>query len=359
MSVAWPKRYVACGKKFSTGGMSETFLYRDQHLDRPVIIKALNGIADVRRIMDELAALQSIRSKHVVQIYDVIRDDSGDVVAIVEEFLPGDDLTAVTPPGSEVEFLRVAYQIAEGIADIHDHGMIHRDIKRQNMKFDGERCLKIFDFGLTRDSGPDATTVGAVGTPGYMAPELFESTTGGTVSFTPAVDTFAFGATLIAFATGRIPRDLRQTPPRLPTTQADFRRLPFRLSEEVSNALNSCLDPDPAKRPRMSMVAKLIGLHLLRDRHRALLVSGKQTYVLDKDQRSVRLSVAGQGTLTITYEGLRFVISNVSGNVAINNMPLSDGDILPDSCVIVLGPPDLGTRRTMVTVDVSHPEVTI
>src|SRR2546421_4565263 len=49
-------------------------------------------------------------------------------------------------------------------------------------------------------------------------------------------------------------------------------------------------------------------------------------------------SVLGQGSLTITYDGLRFVISNVSGDVAINNMPMSNGDVLPGSCVIVLGP---------------------
>ena len=71
------------------------------------------------------------------------------------------------------------------------------------------------------------------------------------------------------------------------------------------------------------------------------------------------MSVAGQGAITITYDGLRFVISGVEGSVAINNITMSNGDTLPGSCVIVLGAGTLGTRRTMVTVDVSHPEVAL
>ena len=104
--------------------MSDTIVCNDQHLDRLVIVKKLAAGVDSRRILDEIAALQTIRSKHVVQIYDVIRDKKGVVTAIVEEYLPGDDLTAVPVPTSELEFLRLAYPIAEGIADIHRHSIV-------------------------------------------------------------------------------------------------------------------------------------------------------------------------------------------------------------------------------------------
>jgi serine/threonine-protein kinase len=109
----------------------------------------------------------------------------------------------------------------------------------------------------------------------------------------------------------------------------------------------------------MAVVASTIGLHLLRDQHRALLVSGTNTYWVDKDRRAVRIAVSGRGSITITYDGLRFVVSGVSGEVAINNIAVSDGDYLPGSCVIVLGPTESGRRRAMITVDVSHPEVAI
>jgi len=338
--------------------MSDALLCEDQHLKRDVIIKTLSPGTDQRRIMDELAALQAIRSKHVVQVYDVIRDRTGAVLAIVEEYLPGDDLTAIAPPTDENTFLSLLYQIAEGIRDIHDQKIIHRDIKRQNMKFDAEECLKIFDFGLARDEKFGATTMGEVGTPGYMAPELYEATAGGHVHFTMAIDTFAFGATAVALALGKLPGDMRRNPPKLPCHGADFTRLSF-VPKEIALSLNACLDPRPSLRPTMRDVADLIGRHLLRDQHRALLVSGGSTFFLNRTNRTVQLSVRGQGSLKIYYDGLSFVVSEITGHVSINNMEAVDGQILPGSCVIVLGSAALAAQRTYITVDVSHPEVGI
>jgi hypothetical protein len=190
-----------------------------------------------------------------------------------------------------------------------------------------------------------------------MAPELFKPGADGRVSFTSAIDTFAFGATVLALAKGQLPRQMRQRPPQLPCPEADFGMLSIHLDAEIAGLLNSCLEIAPTDRPRMRAVADLIGRHLLRDQHRALLVSGNRTYILDKDNRIARLSVGGQGSLTITYDGLYFTVSKLSGEVAINNMRMSDGDHLPDSCVIVLGSTE--QRRTFITVDVSHPEVAI
>jgi serine/threonine-protein kinase len=352
-----PSRYVPTDRKLDGGGMSDTIVCDDQHLDRLVVVKKLAAGIGSRRILDELAALQTIRSKHVVQIYDVIRDKKGAVTAIVEEYLPGKDLTAVQAPTNAPDFLRLAYPIAEGIADVHRHNVVHRDIKRQNMKFDAENCLKIFDFGLARNSTADASTIGAMGTRGYMAPELFPRGESDEVFFTAAVDTFAFAATLLAVLLGKPPAGLRQVPPRLPCKEADFASFPLGLAPEIADILNLCLHPDATERPLMSEVARLVGRHLLRDQHRALLVSRTNIYELHKDQRVVRLSVNGQGSLTIRYDGLRFITSDVSGDVAVNNIAIANGKALPGSCVIVLGSTLLGPRRTMITVDVSHPEV--
>jgi serine/threonine protein kinase len=354
-----PDRYTEADVDLDSGGMSSTMVCMDGHLDRLVVVKQLAEGVDPRRILDELAALQAIRSKHVVQIYDVIRDVGGNVAAIIEEYLPGDDLTQVAPPTTPLEFLKVAYPIAEGIADIHRHGRVHRDIKRQNMKFDAEGCLKIFDFGLARDAGVNASTKGLLGTRGYMAPELFQGDEDGRVSFTPAVDTFAFAATLLVMVLGKPPACLSAQPPELPSDEADFASVPFTLPDEISDMLNRCLDSNPANRPAMGDVANVFALHLLRDEHRALLVSGNNTYWIDRAKPKVRIAVSGRGTLSITYDGLRFVVSEISGDVAINNLAISNGDCLPGSCVIVLGAAALGTRRTMITVDVSHPEVVL
>lgn len=352
-----PARYKPSGIRIG-GGMSTALLCRDQHLDRDVIIKSLSPGTDKRRLLDEIAALQVIRSKHVVQIYDVVSDKSGDITAIVEEYLPGNDLTTIATPTTEKDFLKLAYPIAEGIADIHRHGRVHRDIKRQNMKFDAEGCLKIFDFGLARDSAT-STTVGSVGTPGYMAPELYKPTPKGLVHFTEAVDIFAFGATCLAILLGKLPQAIRQSPPNLSSKDVTFKQPTLGLSPDVVSLLDATFATAPAKRPPMHEVTRLLGLHLLRDQHRALIAFRGKTYVLDKRNRAVHLSVANQGSITISYDGLRFGVGAVKDDVAINNMPASSIEELPGSCVIVLGAPSLGKLRTNITVDVSHPEVAL
>lgn len=334
--------------------MSHTILCRDLHLDRQVLVKSLQAGTETRRILDELGALQTIRSKHVVQIYDVVKDKSGEILAIVEEYLPGDDLTAASPATSMEEFFKLTYPIAEGIADIHRHGRVHRDIKLHNMKYDSEGCLKIFDFGLARAEEVDASTMAQIGTPGYMAPELFRA---GRIKFTTAVDTFAFGSTALTLAIGKLPRELRKLPPILSPRRTDFSDLGIKLPQEIGELLDRCFEHDAAKRPQMSEIAKQLALHLLKDRHRALLVSNGKTYTLSKDNRAVRLSAKDQGSVEIAYDGLRLLVRSVSGDVEINNMNLSPGDELPGSCVIVLGAPELKGQRTNITVDISHPEV--
>ena len=122
---------------------------------------------------DELAALLKMRSKHVVQIYDLCKFPDK-CIGIIQEFIDGKDLLeSFAPPTSIDSYYRQLWQIASGISDIHAVGVIHRDIKPNNMKVDPEGVIKIFDFGLARDAGPAAATVGFVGTPGLeMAPQI-------------------------------------------------------------------------------------------------------------------------------------------------------------------------------------------
>lgn len=339
--------------------MSDVVVCTDTHLDRKVLIKALKATTDKRRLLDELAALQSIRSKHVVQIYDVVYEASGEIGAIVEEFLPGVDLIGIPLPTTAPDFLRLVHPIAEGIADIHAHGRVHRDIKPINMKFDAEGCLKIFDFGLSRLEDVDASTVGIVGTRGYLAPELFRADAHGRVTFSAAVDVFAFGSTALFLALGTIPPALRSLPPTLPHVDVNFLNAQFSLPVDVADLLNACFANNPVDRPAMAQIAAATKRHLLFDRHRALLTSGTNVYTLDATRRKVNLSVTGQGSLQLDYDGLQFSVSAVSGDVSINNMPVNIGYVLPGSCVVVLGGPALGPGRTFVTVDVSHPEVAL
>ncbi|CAJ3218627.1 Protein kinase domain [Burkholderia pseudomallei] len=85
-----PARYASSGKAMS-GGMGSVIVCRDTILERPVAIKFISSAAHKRRMDDEVAALLKLRSKHVVQVYDVLAADP-DEIGIVQEFIDGQDL---------------------------------------------------------------------------------------------------------------------------------------------------------------------------------------------------------------------------------------------------------------------------
>lgn len=345
-------RYELVGASF-VGGMAAVWPCYDTVLQREVAIKVMPGSVEKRRIRDELGALLKMRSNHVVQVYDVLNLNKD--LAIVQEFIEGQDLFDVSlAPKDKSEYLKLLWQIASGIADIHDVGVIHRDIKPNNMKIDPEGVVKIFDFGLARDEGPSAATLGFVGTPGFAAPELYNHH----VTFTAAVDTYAFGATALFLGLRDLPPDLTHRPPQL--TGADyFSAMPFKLSTDVIAILNACLEKTPSDRPAMREVSNLLAKHLLHNRHRALIVfDGKASY-LDATRPSVVLRLSSIGEVGIRYDGFNFIVDSASGEVFINNAPVTAGDRLPGACVVALGSAERRAARRYITFDLSHPEIVL
>ena len=353
-----PARYTKVGSPFAGGGMSTAFECTDEHLDRSVLVKVLQQGVDQKRILDEVQALSAVRSKHVVQIYDVIKDNAGGVIALVEEFVSGDDLNQKIPIADGNGFLRTIYSIACGLADIHAVGVVHRDIKPNNMKIDAEGCLRIFDFGLSRTDGVNAETIGTIGTPGYIAPELCVAPTA-KAKFTSAVDVFAFGATALKLIRGKLPADLRAIPPSLPSVDADFSNQALQLPTDVAELLDRCLDADPDLRPKMNAVREVLGRHLLYGRHKATMIVGGKIHYLENVGQSVKLSAGLLGSVDVVYDGYDFTATNVAGAVYINNMMIAPPHQLPGACVITLGGSDLGAGRRYITFDVTHPEVAV
>lgn len=349
--ISLPPRYSLI-KELDGGGMSDTLLCNDDHLKRKVVIKSLKpGIAP-HRLMDELSALAAIRSKHVVQVLDVIKDvTTGSVVGFVEEYIDGGPLESDTP-SDEQESLRAIYPIAAGICDIHSHGRVHRDIKPDNMRYDSEGTLKIFDFGLAKIDG-SVGTAQLYYTEGFSAPEVFTKDASGKHNFTKAVDVFAFGATCWWVLNGGVlPKELLGVPPSLPC--ADFHTLSPALPGAVADALNACLSADRSKRPEMSIIRDLIGRHLMRGAHRMLLTDGSGEYRMDATNPKVSLSANG-AVLDIAYDGLDFTVKAVSGIVLMNNLPLTVGQNITGSVVIVMRKD--GAYDSSITADLSYPEV--
>lgn len=344
----------------AAGGLADVEYWNDGSLDRQVAVKFLQRGADHGRLFDEITALQKIQSKHVVQIFDVINWGRPSRMGIVQEYVRGEDLTTLLGkvPVNEF-FVRLVYQLATGLADIHRAEVIHRDIKPANIRIDHEGILKIFDFNLSR-SFSEGKTQDFVGTRGYAAPELHGT---GDVHFTKQVDLYALAITGWALIHGdKLPPELRALPPhpeRFKSSTGGFSALTG-VDSLLLELLDACLDPDPQSRPHAHEVAGRAARVLLHGKHLALLTDGNgDRYDLSKKEPRVTIKTQ-LGSMTVGYDGLDFVVEHLSGEVWINNMRLAKGAHLPNCCVIGLGANTLpGWKRAFVTMDVSHPEVVL
>ena len=217
--------------------------------------------------------------------------------------------------------------------------------------------IKIFDFGLARDEGDDAKTKGFKGTFGFAAPELLSNDT---VSFTPAIDTYAFGASIFILAGETIPECLQKFPP-LPPAPGYFSKLKNRsIPKDLADLLEKCLATAPADRPLMKEIRDELSRYLLRDKHQAMAVIGGNTSYLNSKIRKVSLKLPSVGSIEVTYNGLHFVVTAVSGETFINNSNVLVGSVIPSSCVVTFGGPHrFPSERAFVTFDVSNPEVVL
>jgi serine/threonine protein kinase len=342
-------RYEPTGST-SAGGMGEIIECVDSHLQRRVIIKRLQVGIEERRLIDEQKALTRLRSKHVVQLYDIVEltDRKKPDKAIVIEFIEGENLDVGSLKAGH-KYLNILWQIACGLKDIHEAGVIHRDIKPNNIRLDKEGVIKIIDFGLAR-SRDDAKTRSIIGTPIFMAPELWSDKI---VSFDCSIDVYAFGATALSLISKNAPSELADRPPQAVPLAALTSSLAGVQSDVVA-LIHACLRVDSTKRPSMADVQALLAKRLLENEHRALVVMNGQLHSLDRKNRRITLSAGTVGSLMVEYDGFDFKVKAASGAIFLNNTAAKVGSIVPGCCVITFG---VGASRRFVTFDVSHPEV--
>jgi eukaryotic-like serine/threonine-protein kinase len=247
-----------------SGGMSTVFRARDLQLDRRVAIKILHEryVEDpeyVERFRREARAVARLSHPNIVTVID--RGDEGGRQYIVFEHVEGENLKElVTRAGrmSPRRALELVIPVADGLAFAHQHGLVHRDVKPQNVLLSREGEVKVTDFGIARslDVEHGVTQTGTVlGTSEYLAPE---QASGEPVS--PATDEYSLGVVLWELLTGEVPftgenfvavalRHVNEPPPRLQEQRPD---LPPRLAAAVERALAK----DPARRfPSMTALA--------------------------------------------------------------------------------------------------------
>lgn len=235
--------------------MGEVYLALDTKLDRKVAIKVLqpNSLADEslkKRLLREAQAAAKLDHPNICAVYDVNEADS--FTFIVMQYIEGETL-AEKMLGQPLELstaLAIAEQAAEGLAEAHTHGVLHRDLKPQNIMITPRGQLKILDFGLSKQmrssdsvdfEAPTATLLSTpglvVGTMPYMSPEQLQGE-----PLDARSDIFSLGVTLYEMLAGKHPfkdksaamtlsRILRDDP--VPTEQ---------FQAQVSPALQAVLD---------------------------------------------------------------------------------------------------------------------
>jgi eukaryotic-like serine/threonine-protein kinase len=202
------KRYAISGL-LGGGGMGKVFLARDEVLDRDVALKVLReqyarDEEFVGRFEREAKAAASLNYPHIVQVYDLGTATDG-TYYIAMEYVPGGTLKdRILKEGSmeAAEAARLASQVADALGVAHTRGIVHRDIKPQNVLLAADGDVKVADFGVARAASETSLSDSSLvlGTAKYMSPE---QATGDPVG--PESDLYSLGVVLYEMLTGEVP----------------------------------------------------------------------------------------------------------------------------------------------------------
>ncbi len=231
------------------GGMARVYLASREVDDVPLVVKILRPeiTQDQRalaRFMEEYALVERIQSRHVAKIYD--HGVSADHAYLVMEFFEGGDLHKRLQAGafSPEEALKLFRELMFALGDIHEKGILHRDLKPQNLMFRSDGSLAIVDFGIAKHiDSIDRTGHGEIlGTPRYMSPEQVRS-----LALDLRTDIYSAGVLLYQMLAGRHLFDgetavevalhhLNTPPPPLPDQLVQYQALLDKLLEKDRDA---------------------------------------------------------------------------------------------------------------------------
>ena len=193
-------------EQIGVGGMSYVYKAFDSKKKKVVAIKILKeelSIDDdfVKKFKSEALACKDIRQENVISAYDVV--DEGNMHYIVMEYLEGTTLNKYIKQRGKLtneETINISLQVAKGIKAAHKKGIIHRDIKPQNIVINDNGVVKITDFGIARAITSTTKNISVIGTVHYISPEQVRNTK---VDFRS--DIYSFGCTMYEMITGEVP----------------------------------------------------------------------------------------------------------------------------------------------------------
>jgi eukaryotic-like serine/threonine-protein kinase len=242
------------------GGMGRVYRARDRELDKIIALKTIRTQEDVgavSRFKKELILARKITHKNVVRIFDL--GEAEGIKFFTMEFIEGDSLKALIrrrgkiPPGEAIALSR---QILGALHEAHEEGVVHRDLKPQNIMVDTQGVPHLMDFGIARSLDTDGDTVtGAIlGTPDYMSPEQVRGEKAERAS-----DIFSFGVILYEMLTGDIPYHGDTPISKIMMRLNQKPRAPHELTGGIPKYLEGivlkCMEVDPVLRyPTVSAI---------------------------------------------------------------------------------------------------------
>lgn len=242
-------------ERVGVGGMADVYRAEDVQLGREVALKVLHrrfaqDAEFVERFRREAQAAASLVHPNVVTIFN--RGEHDGTYYIAMEYLPGRSLKrliAEKGPLPQAEALAIALQIARAAGFAHSRGVIHRDLKSQNVIVDEQGSVKVTDFGIARAGPSEITETGSIlGTAQYLSPEQAQG-----LPVSPRSDLYSIGVILFEMLTGRLPfegdsavsialKHISEPPPPLEQLRPD-------VDPRLADLVRRLLEKDPERRP--------------------------------------------------------------------------------------------------------------
>jgi eukaryotic-like serine/threonine-protein kinase len=248
-------------RRIGSGGFGVVYEAWDGRLERTVAVKAIESRGEAgKRVLREAQAAARLNHPGIVTLYEMGEEDGN--ALLVTELVEGRTLARLSREGalSDREIGEIGADLCEALDHAHSRGVVHRDIKPQNVVVapEGEFRAKLMDFGVARLSEAAALTApgDVVGTLAYMSPEQAEGEAAG-----PEADVYSLALTLYECWGGENP-NRRATPAA--TARAiggrprPLRRLRPDLPRELSDTIDAGLQPRPSRRPALEELGSAI-----------------------------------------------------------------------------------------------------
>jgi serine/threonine protein kinase/tetratricopeptide (TPR) repeat protein len=242
-------------EELGEGGMGIVYKVFDRKIGEKVALKVLapeiaGDEKTIERFRNELKLARTVSHRNVCRMYDLSEEEKTQFITM--EYVPGENLKSLIKrigQLSKTKAISIAKQVCEGLVEAHRLGVVHRDLKPQNIMVDSEGNARIMDFGIARSIRTKSVTETGmiIGTPEYMSPEQVDG-----VDVDHRSDIYSLGVILFEMLTGRVPfqgdtplsvilKHRSEKPP-------DPRKFDDQIPADISRLILKCMEKDKNKR---------------------------------------------------------------------------------------------------------------